>query len=801
MKDRRIVFSTLRALLLALLLFLPVPPAVTPAGGAAALSYYFDDSSPDRIVFGNDFHEFHLRKTNGSIAAIFVKPGKQSITLGSRWECLWGVVWRGERPEDDAFDGGCDYNANSPDRFSYEWRPEAATLILRYEPDRTGAPQAAARVEMRLTSERWLDMRITVTNLARRTAHEVLIPCDLSFAESDIVEAALPSLPGIMLERAFWDDDASFVRKYPGWPGLFFADMVSIETRDGALAIYPLPTGRVEPGYLGFAHDEEYVRDGTYYHHAFSNWVEPSETYTSPWVRLLTGGNWFGGVRLQREHLGFAAQPGLREKLPPRLLDPLLAGPLYKADTIQLGARFEEYAPLLDRIPYAGLLHPVAWQVGGHDENYPDLLPPDPRWGATEDMAAMLRLARSRGFLVMPYSNPTWWDDASPTVLDRPPGVTVADLAVVLPDGRPYRKCYEQHCGYVTDPWSPFVITRTAQLVDQLGALGPDFQFWDQVGAREWEYDFNRFSPEPLAYMAGWQRLAEKHRGALLMTEMGYGELGSSMLGFHGSVLLLERKGDLPEGWREGWWRPIPWASALFGDKALLYQHDLAPETLTNDTATLTWNLAMGYMLSYNLAAENGGLDGEWLAAVGALQRYVVARYAGLPAGGHEALAGVGLEKMTRTFFGQCVVTANRNAQQPLALRANVLAASGAEVHCPASGAAPEVTGGVYTAFRGQPLAPGDHVIIEERFAAVMTVRHPLGPDTRIVCAYPARGDSRRSYRAEAIGFDGRRIAYIPVDSTGSGLSFFYRDQIAGEAVEHYRLSLRPPVYLPALLR
>ncbi len=791
-----------RAMLVALVALALLAVCLVPARAAPSLPYYFDDSSPDRILLGNSYYEVALRKSNGSIAAIYVKPNKQSITLGSRWECLWGAVYRGA--PGDAFTGGCEFGATLPDRFTYEWRADTATLILKYDPDPAGMRGASARVEIHISGERWLDVRIALTNRLNRPLHEVLFPCDLSFAEAEMSEVALPSLPGVALQPAFWADNASFVRKYPGWPGLFFADLVSIETTYGGVSIYPLPTGdgRVQPGFLGFMRDEEYAKDSTFYHHVFSTWLKQSETYTSPVVRLLFGGNWQGGVPLIREHLGFGALPSLSEQLQPSLLRQLVSGPLYKADTAQLGTRFSDYASIFDRVPYPGLLHPVAWQPGGHDENYPDFLPPDPQWGSTEDMAAMFASAQARGFLVMPYTNPTWWDDESPTMRNLPPGVTLSDIAVILSDGKPFYKCYDAHCGYVVEPWSPYVITRTEQLVGQIAALNSDLQFWDQVGAREWEFDFNRFAPDPLAYMDGWRRLAEKHQSARLHTEMGYGGLIPSMPGFHGSTLLLERKRDLPEGWRKEWWRPIPWASALFGDKALLYQHDLAPETMTNDKATLRWNLTMGYMLSYNLANENGGLDGEWLPAVGALQRYAVSRYVGRPALGYDAWDGPGESKMARVFFGDCTVTANWNDEQPQPLAPNTLAASGVNISCPYVGeTAGALTAGVYTAFRGSPLTAGDHVIIEERTTAATTVRHPLGADTAVVAAYPVDADRSLAYRAEAIGFGGAQLAVVRATATDSGLSFFYQRKVDGEPVEHYRLTAGPLVYLPLLLR
>ncbi len=62
-----------------------------------------------------------------------------------------------------------------------------------------------------------------------------------------------------------------------------------------------------------------------------------------------------------------------------------------------------------------------------------------------------------------------------------------------------------------------------------------------------------------------------------------------------------------------GAWRPYPLATLMTRDKTLFYQHDLAPETMTVDKATLTWNLAYGYMLSYDVSSQYlGGEFRSW---------------------------------------------------------------------------------------------------------------------------------------------------------------------------------------------
>jgi len=49
----------------------------------------------------------------------------------------------------------------------------------------------------------------------------------------------------------------------------------------------------------------------------------------------------------------------------------------------------------------------------------------------------MFREARMSGLLVMPYTNPTWWDDESPTLQNLPPDTVSTDVAVVDNQGVP----------------------------------------------------------------------------------------------------------------------------------------------------------------------------------------------------------------------------------------------------------------------------------------------------------------------------------------------------------------------------
>ncbi len=76
-------------------------------GSANGQGIYFDDSGPEIMILGNGAtYEIGFRKSNGSIAYITDKSTGQHVTLGSRYECLWGAVFPDGTPD---FVGGCHF--------------------------------------------------------------------------------------------------------------------------------------------------------------------------------------------------------------------------------------------------------------------------------------------------------------------------------------------------------------------------------------------------------------------------------------------------------------------------------------------------------------------------------------------------------------------------------------------------------------------------------------------------------------------------------------------------------------------
>ncbi len=758
-----------------------------------AETIYFDDSDPNLMVVGNGaYYEIGLRKSNGSIAYLTDKSTGQRMMLGSRYECLWGASFSHATPN---YVGGCSYHAAGANRFSYAWSAATNTLTLNYVPDPAASQTVTAQVTMRASQDAWLDLRLQLQNNWGSVLDYILFPSDLVFREADIGQALLPILPGIVLEPAFFAQHRSYTANYPGYPGLF-ADYGAVVSPKGQLAIYSLAEpGTIHPTTIGFIHDDAYVSDSTYYYHTFGARVSDGNAWTSPGVRLRVSQSPLETIRAYRVDNGLDQFRSLEQKLGSRYTQ-LVQSPLFKADTVQLGIPFSQYASILSRLPSPGILHPVAFQPGGHDENYPDFLPPAPTWGTTADFAAMFRQAQALGLLVMPYTNPTWWDDQSPTLQNLPAPLALKDVAVLNEQGVPRYESYGAHGGYVMSPYAPFVQQRLNQLVQQMTVNVPsNLLFEDQIGARPWLFDHNAASPLPAAYPEGWLEHTRTYSPTLLMTELGFDRLAETEVGFQGSVLLPERSGETSSWWGTGTWHPYPLAPLMTRDKVLFYQHDLAPETMTVDKATLTWNLAYGYMLSYDL--PTGGLDNPWLELVGAFQKYVLARYAGERITDFTNLDA----QVTQTSFETFTVIANWDPINPYSTHGHTLPPHGV-LSQSTNGM---LTAGIFTAYNRAPLSPGDHYLIEAHGLNDLTVRQPIGADTSLTLKLPSGWNASASIQAWAYTKAGQVIERVPLTVTAQDMTFTYQQQRSGQPVGYYRVlntSLTPPqIFLPLLLK
>ena len=616
-----------------------------------------------------------LSAQNGRIVELDDARGRK--LLGAGYGCQWWV-----NPDHHASSlGGCSI------RPTVRWR--AGTLTLTY--GRTAVVTLHAR-------STYFDLRLKLGR-ASVVRDAVRFPAGLAGDTRTVRSGYSPNvLPGLRLKPAFFSRVGNPVQIYPSrWA---FADYLALDANGGHVSVYTVNRGPIAPVSLGFLHlAAGSPCSGRAYCllHQFDTWVRPGTEWTSPVVRIRVGATAQQSILAYRRDNGIDAYPSLAAKLGP-LLGTLARAPLVKADVVRIQAPYATWP--LGQLPSPVVLHPVAYQAGGHDTGDPDFLPGDPRWGS---LAALVAAAHAHGDLLMPYDNLSWWDPSSPTMARTTPQA----VGALDETGAPQTIDYGSHAGVIVSPWAPFVAQRARQELDAWRGLGADCVFLDQLGARPWLRDFNPAAPGPLAYDDGWLSLLAPYRSDCLMAEDGWDRLAADVVGFHGGVLMMQRElGAVDRYFGAGNWEPYPLATWLVHDKVLMYQHDLYPLTFAIDGEVLTWNAAFGLVES---AEWHPGDEADpWLRLAARLQEVLGPHDVGVPLASFTSLA----RGVTRSVFGDLTVVANLSSQTY-----DGIAADGFRAQAP---------GVLVQAY------PGGHWVITQRSGSATLVEQPVGGDFRV---------------------------------------------------------------------
>ena len=734
----------------------------------------FDDRATGRLVITAPLYRLTLDKRNGTIIDLVDRTAKARLVQGTK-----GCLWRAESPGRPALKNACSFTPRGARRFSYEWSPASATLTLGYRDPAVGFATVALRARAQ-----FFDLRMTVENRGAVLTN-VSLPGEL-FGDVRTVEAGYAPnvLPGVRLKPGYFTRVGNDLHVYPSrWA---FADYVALDAGGGHLSLYSVNSGPIHPVVLGFLRHPPSGRcSGQLFCviHQFQTWITERAKWTSPVVRVRIGQNVQQSILAYRTDNRIAAYPSVRTKLGARLNE-LARAPLIKADIVKLKP-FRDWGDDLPLLPSPALLHPVAFQLGGHDESDPDFLPPDPRWGTNADFASVVETARSSGQLVMPYLNVSWWSDDSPTMKTLPPPLQPKDIAVIDTDGKPMVDAYGPKSGIVVSPFVPFVRSRVARLMQEWRTDVPaDCLFFDQVGARQWIRDFNRASTSPLAYYDGWVAVMGSYSDRCLMAEDGWDRLARDFTGFHGSMLMMDREHGLPDKiFGEGNWEPYPLATWLFHDKVLLYQHDLYDGTMAADDEVLAWNMAFGLISSYSWNEWTDSLRSPWLDVVGDLQRSLGPHYAGVRLTGYRDVA----PNVTESTFGDLVVRANWDSAAVHAAGGYGISPSGFFARTRDDRL---VAGAFEGTFDGAALSQGTHYVIMERDDSSVIVRQPLGADTNLAIEPPSSWRPGQSLTATAIAPDGKVVGVVAGELRAGRLVFRWERELNGHQIAAHRITV-----------
>lgn len=711
----------------------------------------------DLLVISGKKYEIAFSAADGGIRYVRGESrdgSRETISLGNRAGALW---WSFADDASSSWNG-----AGQTNDFTYQWHRRGQSLVLRYggpmQVEATFAFGADGRVEMQ-------------ANVVNRTASALSsfqFPYELKADAARVQDGLLPLLPGARLTAAFFRESNSYEAQYPG---TMFASYSALRTSGGNLAMYDVHGRTVETTKLGFKNQVDDAGK-TALVHGYDVAIPPDGEWSTPKIVLEIGGDYPDSIRGYGERNGFADMPTLAEKLGSEL-PAYAAMPFYKMDISALkDASWQRLkTDYVDRMNSPGVLHLVGFQRGGHDENYPDFLPPDPVWGSESDFQAFVRGAREKGNKVVPYTNFSWWGVQAPTLAELPDGTALEDIAAVQKNGLPIKEDYGPHSGYVMNPAHPFVRERIARehgkLLDEAGFDGI---FEDQWGIRDAPAIYNEVLPDGThsenAYFQGVRDYFKASSGMKLYTEDGIDVLAGDAVGFMGTNYLWDLLGYRKN--TAAYTEYYPMIGMLLRDKVMLYQHDLAAETMTDNQDMLRWNLAMGYSLSVDLY---NGVSNPWVNAAGVFQREVLARYADAPVTGFEQ-AGPGA---TRTVFGsKHAVTANWSPEEPYVLdESTTLSPGGFDVRSEDG----SVRAGNYSRYNGFDLDPGEHDLVEVRGEKAIRVYQPIGADTTLRVR---KGDGWKHAVATAYEADGTKIADWPVEEDGEYARFDYI-ALAGE--------------------
>lgn len=739
-------------LLIFLLLFL------APITGAAPEKSF--TTNDDLLLLNGRYYEIAFNKTDGGVAYILDKTTGEEIATGTKDSVLWAVSLTGGRQI-----------LSTDSNFSYSWNQARQELTLIYKGNNTDNIDVMVTVSG--LHDCSLKMQAIIENYNDFAVESVSLPYTLEVVNEKVIDALLPMIPGVRLQTGFFAGQKSFTGLYPG---VMFADYLSLRSENGKIALYGRADGVLQPVNLGFAH-EGIRAAATGIIHNYRTWIEQDETWTSPYVIIHVGQDYPGTIAAYREINGIAQFRSLAEKLGEKKQQ-FFESPLYKLDIPVLGQTFAELKDtVIDHIKVPGLLHPVAFQPIGFDNHYPDFLPPASRFGTTEDLAVLVAYAQQKGNLVIPYTNFSWWNVNSPTLQNLPSTLESGDIAVNRRDGSSMMEIYASE-GYVMNLHHEFVINRiTGEQEKLLKKAGFDGIFEDQLGARNAPYDFNpagleKFDPST-SYFAGVLAHARRLAENTLLTECGIDMLAAEEVCFLGANYLWDLLGYRPE--TAPYSEYYPMIGMLCRDKVLLYQHNLAAETWTNDKEIFRWNLAQGYNLSTALT----DLEHPWLPVIGVFQKHVLSRYAGELVTAFTYVE----DRVTCTSFENYEVYVNWDERNSYSHLGHVIAPGGVLVVATDG----SVTAGIFTNYNNSILSGEEHFLIETRSDDAVKIFHPQGRYTLLHIKKPPEWPG---VNVHAYGYNDRPVTEVKAGALADDLIRLEgRSTLEGTEVAYYKIT------------
>lgn len=584
----------------------------------------------DTFGIKNPNYVIQFSKQDGHIVSISAGTTQTPICTGEGNEWLWSLGLsshlpditttenqsneeRKQRKNSTSVDIFLHPKSNGITQFLYRWSDDSEELDLSYYSHGT----TLVTMHVIPSEKNYIDMVGEVYNGFPAVAVTFNFPQNIMFDTYNLRRFIFPNGLGVAFNSNFYKSHHRTLWNYPN----LFSDFVSIESDAGTLAIYAIQkVNQFTPANLTTLG----MNTTGVYHHNFATYIYPYTTWSSPTMRFQIGLD----TRLALEDYAHVHRFDRTLSLEQKLGDPLFSKVAQDLMVkIHIPGSFQTVTQGLSELPRNTLLHPVAYWRGGFDHNYPDFLPPDEKLGGVVGFSKMITTAQKMGMLVMPYINPTWWNESESLNLLHRENISVYNL-----DGTLRWEEYFKNGGYAVTPTHDGVRRTIVQLINRLkNDYGIDLLFEDQIGARSWLYDRNPRALSPTGYTQGLIDMARMHSQSLpIFTERGFDQLIPWESGFCGlPTESYPEFDDYNAQWGKGNWTIYPLALYLAHDKVGFYQHDLSVPTMTRYLKQLSWNLVYGYGLSINMTEHPSKEEIAWWNLLGRIQKEVCAKYMG----------------------------------------------------------------------------------------------------------------------------------------------------------------------------
>ena len=681
----------------------------------------FNDTGKETISIESDCYKLIFSKKNGAFLGIKDKVKNEIISVGS----VDGILWRLNFHKRKSISNK-DFDSDSKERpFKYKWKKSKKQLLFSYEDKTT---DFKFTITICASKENYIDFKTEIKNTYEQPIILVNFPKGLTFKLEKLKRFIYPFRGGLAFKPGFFLE-----RRYISESQYLFSDYIAVEFENSNLSLYTIQNPKCWTQATMSAGYDSYQGGAGFYTYAQATYIKSSSRWRSPVIRMRIGEPTEESIQHYIEDNALNKIPDLNKRISKDLFYKLSKSVLLKFDFVWIGQSFKEVKEFIEKLPSPTLIHPVTFWDKGFDKNYPDYLPPNEDFGSQEDLRELVEAARELGDLVMPYTNPTWWNES--VTLEK---LGKENIAVIKLDGQIHGECYwGVNWGIITSPHHPQVIKRTQQTVREFKYDIPcDILFEDQLGSRPWQYDLNPRARGVNFYKQGLIDFARRDSKQIpVMCEGGFDGLMPYVIAFSDlSVNNALPPDETFNSWYgKGNWEVFPYALYVAHNKNGFYQHNLAHEVFTNSKEQLTWNMAYGHNLNQGYwPAAWEKEQKKWFYIDDAFQKAVACRFFGKKLTDFQRMG----KEITFSRFEDIGIVANHSKVTPYEIEGFLLPPGGFL----AKSQDDSLVAGIFDVFNHDLLAD-EHFIIVEKEPDKIIVKQPDAKKTLISLKRPDAWD------------------------------------------------------------